>query len=273
MPLCITGMHRSGTSMATRLLNLCGLYLGPAGDLLSPAADNPEGFWENRQFLRLNDAVLKALGGRWDRLPGNAVAGWENQRGLRWLRGRAGKLARQFHGRDPWGWKDPRNCITLPFWRRHVADLRVLVCIRNPLAVAQSLYARSGMSYQAAFDLWLASNRGIMALTAPGNRLVTHYDSYFHDPHAELRRLLKLADIAATNETVERACATIKPALNHHAFTTSELLEVGASEELVDFYLEMCAEAENAERIPVRLDTTLSPVPSSIPRAMSEAAA
>ncbi len=28
--ICIIGMHRSGTSMVARLLNLCGLDLGPA---------------------------------------------------------------------------------------------------------------------------------------------------------------------------------------------------------------------------------------------------
>ena len=37
MTICIAGMHRSGTSMITRLLNLCGLYLGPKTEL-SPAA-------------------------------------------------------------------------------------------------------------------------------------------------------------------------------------------------------------------------------------------
>ena len=36
MPLCVTGMHRSGTSMVARLLNVCGLDLGPEADLLPP---------------------------------------------------------------------------------------------------------------------------------------------------------------------------------------------------------------------------------------------
>jgi hypothetical protein len=30
----IIGMHRSGTSMVTSRLNLCGLYLGPSEELL-----------------------------------------------------------------------------------------------------------------------------------------------------------------------------------------------------------------------------------------------
>src|SRR6185312_7034486 len=59
MPLCIAGMHRSGTSMVTRLLNLCGLEIGRQSDLLRPRSSNPEGFWENRRFIRINDAVLR----------------------------------------------------------------------------------------------------------------------------------------------------------------------------------------------------------------------
>ncbi len=62
MPLCIAGMHRSGTSMVTRLLNLCGLEIGPQRDLLGPRSSNPEGFWENRRFIRINDAVLREQG-------------------------------------------------------------------------------------------------------------------------------------------------------------------------------------------------------------------
>jgi hypothetical protein len=43
MPVCIAGMHCSGTSMVARLLNLCGLYLGPEGELLPSTPDSPGG--------------------------------------------------------------------------------------------------------------------------------------------------------------------------------------------------------------------------------------
>ena len=33
---CIIGMHRSGTSMVVRLLNLCGLDLGPPEQFMPP---------------------------------------------------------------------------------------------------------------------------------------------------------------------------------------------------------------------------------------------
>lgn len=44
MRICIGEMYRSGTSMVTRLLHLCGLYLGQEHDLMFPASDDRNGF-------------------------------------------------------------------------------------------------------------------------------------------------------------------------------------------------------------------------------------
>src|SRR5438552_5828109 len=67
--ICIAGAHRSGTSMLTRLLHTCGLYLGPESELMPAQADNPEGFWEHLGFVALNDELLNELGGAWDLPP------------------------------------------------------------------------------------------------------------------------------------------------------------------------------------------------------------
>ena len=39
--VCIAGMHRTGTSMVARMLNLCGVYLGKEKDLIPSEKDNP----------------------------------------------------------------------------------------------------------------------------------------------------------------------------------------------------------------------------------------
>ena len=61
--ICVTGMHRSGTSLVTRILNLLGVYLGEPEELLPAAADNRAGFWERTDIVTLNDDVLAAAGG------------------------------------------------------------------------------------------------------------------------------------------------------------------------------------------------------------------
>ena len=58
--LIITGMHRSGTSLITSILQQSGL---PIGEQLLPAAEgNPRGFFEDQAFMLLHQAMLHARG-------------------------------------------------------------------------------------------------------------------------------------------------------------------------------------------------------------------
>jgi len=57
-PVCIAGMHRSGTSALGQALGALGRYLGPSAELTAPAPDNTNGFWEHRAFVELNDSIL-----------------------------------------------------------------------------------------------------------------------------------------------------------------------------------------------------------------------
>src|SRR5262245_57953734 len=56
--ICVLGMHRSGTSVAARLMNLLGIDLGVEEHLLGPQPDNPKGFWEYQPILALNEELL-----------------------------------------------------------------------------------------------------------------------------------------------------------------------------------------------------------------------
>src|SRR5436189_3433483 len=116
-PVCIAGMHRSGTSMVARLLNLCGLYLGPENELPTTGQDNPEGHWENIHFAKVNEELLAHWGGGWDLPPAMPTLG-----GLRAdllpLQQNARAVIEKFSRHALWGWKDPRNSLTLPFWQQ-----------------------------------------------------------------------------------------------------------------------------------------------------------
>jgi|Deesub1362A_J573_1020465.scaffolds.fasta_scaffold00087_91 hypothetical protein len=243
MPVCITGMHRSGTSMVTRLLNLCGLYLGQESDLMEPAPDNPEGFWENKSFVGLNDMILAELGGAWD-LPPLVEDGWEQQPEFNRFKSKAISLVQRFKGHEAWGWKDPRNSLTLPFWKSLLPDMKVVVCLRNPLEVAWSLIKRNKNSAMFGYHLWLTYNQRLLAAASPEQRIITHYDAYFADPVAELRRLLDFLGLSVSEEMLKKACRTISVALRHNRSSTPELLQkTEVPAEVTRLYMEMCEEA------------------------------
>ena len=67
MKFIVLAMHRSGTSALMGLLNTVGVYCGESEDLLEPRPCNEKGFFERRDVMELNDRILEAAGGRWDR--------------------------------------------------------------------------------------------------------------------------------------------------------------------------------------------------------------
>ncbi len=81
-------MHRSGTSLAARALDLLGVSLGDPDRLQPAGRDNPAGYWENRYVTELDDELLAALGGSWDQPP-VLTPGWEADPALDELRDRA----------------------------------------------------------------------------------------------------------------------------------------------------------------------------------------
>src|SRR6266404_7841922 len=110
--VCILGMHRSGTSLLARILNLTGVDLGPDELLAEPTADNPKGFWEHREIVSINNAILQRHGGSWDEPP-LLPPGWETSAAIDDLRHHAQQLIQdQFAEVQLWGWKDPRSCLT-----------------------------------------------------------------------------------------------------------------------------------------------------------------
>ena len=148
-PVIIMGMHRSGTSMLTRQLHALGIHMGK--DLTINA--------ESRCFQELNRGLLAEGGGSWSHIApvlskmesGDYVQQQAVEIRERLLRKNAISTfwsARQkvslTIGIGPvhWGWKDPRNSITLPIWLTVFPNARVIHVIRNGIDVAISLHRR-----------------------------------------------------------------------------------------------------------------------------------
>ncbi len=238
--VCIAGAHRSGTSMLTRLLNVCGLELGPESELMPAQADNPDGFWEHLRFLELNDEVLNSLGGAWD-LPPRSDEDFSDVR-LDPLRMKGSLLIEKFDSAGVWGWKDPRNSLTIPFWKSILPGLKILVIVRNPLEVAYSMHERNGTSYSFGLRLWEIYNRRLFEATTARERLVTHYDLFFEDPEKELNRIASFLGLPA--DRVNHAATLVAQGRRHTHFTTEQLIDARVSPKVVDLYRTLMEEAE-----------------------------
>lgn len=238
-PVCIAGMHRSGTSTVAQLLYQCGLYLGREDKVFASGSDNPDGYWEHKELRSINERILEVFGGGWD-LPPSLPAGWHTDRRLRALRSEAEKALGEFEKHERWGWKDPRNSLTLPFWSELLPEARVVICVRNPLEVALSLRRRAMSSRAFALNLWWTYNRSLLDALPEDKYVVTHYEAYFYRPTVELRRVLDVLNLPASDQLVARARSTTLKDLRHHSMTTRQLLEANVPRQLTKLYERLC---------------------------------
>ena len=230
--------------MVTRLLHGCGLYLGPKDALMPPQADNPDGFWEHLGFVALNDELLEALGGAWD-LPPKTNENLSDER-LDPLRMKARLLIEGFHSAQIWGWKDPRNSLTLPFWEDLLPGLKTLIIVRNPLEVAYSMRKRNGTSYAFGLRLWEIYNRRLIEAAGKHDRLFTHYDLFFENAEKELQRIANF--VGLPDAKIRSAAELVATKRRHTHFTIDQLIDAGVSGEVIELYRALIAQASPDEK-------------------------
>jgi hypothetical protein len=148
-PVIIIGMHRSGTSLLTRVLQQAGLFMGRG------ASRNEEAAFTNA----VNGWLFRQASATWDR-PESVDWLWKDEQLWPWLVDYVDGITRgpasmrflgpgrwwRYRGLDgvtgPWGFKDPRNTYTLPLWRALFPEARVIHIMRHGVDVAASLRAR-----------------------------------------------------------------------------------------------------------------------------------
>ncbi|HVM14495.1 MAG TPA: glycosyltransferase [Egibacteraceae bacterium] len=213
--VCVTGMHRSGTSLVARVCNILGVDLGGPEHLMEATADNPTGYWEHEEVTWFNERLLGELGGNWKQPP-VLDPGWERQPGLDQKRADASTLFQtHFAGVEVVGWKDPRMSFLLPFWRTVVPIDRTVLCIRDPREVAASLAARNSVEPERAARLWLRYT--VAAYRSDPDAVIVAYHDFFHDSDAVVALLCNHLELAPpTGEQRETIEAFVAPELRHH---------------------------------------------------------
>jgi len=183
--IVVLGMHRAGTSLVTRLINMMGAYFGPEGMALAPSVENPKGFWERHDVLQCNDAILRLAGCHWDKL-----GAWQRPPLL------PDELTRRLHyivlGMDafrPWVMKDPRLCLTLPCWRKFLEVPVAVIVWRHPLECARSLEMRNGMPKEWGLALWEYHAVGALNASADMPRTFVGHHEAIADPVGTVQRL------------------------------------------------------------------------------------
>ena len=228
--------------MVARLLNMCGLDLGPSDRLIKPTQANPLGHFEHRGFLDIDRKLLKLFNGTWYNPP-DLPPRWTEDSRLSPLYDEARTLAATFPRASPWGWKEPRAALFLPFWKNAIPDMRFLLCIRDPLEVAASLARRNGLSADQGAALWYRYTLASLADTDGCPRLIVFFDKFFKAVSQEVARVIDFCGLAMPpqNDLINQA---IVPQLRNHTSSIEDLMTTAAADtdcKLLHFYLRQMA--------------------------------
>lgn len=221
--ILILGMHRSGTSLLGSILQSVGVEI--PGDLIEADESNPNGYFEWRQIVDLQERLLVDFD-RW----------WPSERGYLplpedWLNRQETAIARaqlidfltrqMALSRGPWAIKDPRTSRFLPLWIEIAAELgielRVLLAVRDPSEVVTSLVRRdgpvTGMDSVRAQLLWWRHNLEPLHAAPVGLPFcVVNYEQWFTQAELQLQRILAIIpELSPSSDQLLRATARIRP--------------------------------------------------------------
>jgi hypothetical protein len=191
----ILGSGRSGTSMVAGTLAKAGYFMG---EHLIPAREaNSKGFFEDVEVNMINEDLLAPVAPRRIVLLRREIFRSRPLAGQRWLANlplgtripRPSWIESRIEAatrREPYCFKDPRFCYTLPAWRPFLKRA-VFVCIfRDPSSTAASIlkecreagYLRTlSMSFSRALKIWNQMYLHVLRThRREGEWLFLHYD-------------------------------------------------------------------------------------------------
>lgn len=201
--IMVLGMHRSGTSVATRILHTLGASAPAHMSHRKGSLDNPDGYFEPLPIVHLNDALLRHAGLTWKNyypIPED----WFGRPDLDRFRSKAVHLLEQeFTGADTAVLKCPRLSLLFPFWEPLLRNLGIplvpVLLLRDPWEVAQSLERRIrlGMTKAAvhrpahAALLWLRYTLEAERYTRSMPRVMLPYETLEKDWRTAFRPFLE----------------------------------------------------------------------------------
>ena len=226
----VLGMHRSGTSAVTRVLNLLGVELGQG--LMAASPDNERGYWEHLAIVQEHHQLLEALGSSWDDVRALPPDWTKNPAAVGAAHRLRAIVEREFNATPLWGLKDPRLCRLLPLWLPLLRAMRItphfVLVLRHPAEVAASLAKRDRKGSAAAALLWLRHMLEAERATRGLPRTVVNFSALLENPQnwsAEFRRVAAECGLEWSNDyqAVDAAVsAFLSPDLRHHQIATKD---------------------------------------------------
>ena len=210
--ILVLGMHRSGTSALTGVLNILGGYIGLKGE---SSSDNYKGHFENLELVNLNETILTELNTSWDDT--NNVTISRDSFPVNIMED-AIKMA--FGEQSVVLIKDPRICLLLPLYINALNNLNYDIYYvgthRKDSEIIQSLITRNEFS-QDKCELLIKKYYSSINNTLPSNYLIVDFYKLLYETESIINELQKhLPFLNYADENKLRIEEFLDKSLKHH---------------------------------------------------------
>ena len=227
--IIVAGMHRSGTSVITRVMNLCGATLSDS--LLLPLeSENERGFWECPKIMELHDEIFESFGFTWSSLAAIPPEWFSSAEAAKYKERLKAILNEQYGEFQLGVIKDPRICKLIPLWESLFSEMSInthyIISVRNPLEVIKSLKFRNEFKRRYALSLWFVHLRSLEEATRSLNRVFVRYEDILTDYVSVIEYINRFLGIKldpAAADVEEQVGSFLSNSLRHHNFDSSDL--------------------------------------------------
>jgi len=246
--IVVVGMHRSGTSAVSGLLDELGVFMGK--NLFAPQENvNEKGFFENAKVVDINDLLFDALLGSWDD-PFSYDFELKYSDAYREFELTTKKfLSNEYASYELWGMKDPRTSLHLPFWDKMITNGNTLPCylmmLRNPLEVVASIVKRDGFSKKKALILWINYTLSTYLFCASKSLYILNFDSLLASPEKVMTGICEKFNI----DMPQKELTFIEAKLRNHVDNSDTVNKDELMIIACDLYTELCKPHVDREKI------------------------
>jgi hypothetical protein len=244
-PLIIVGMHRSGTTMITKMLENLGLFVGAEKEVNNEALF----FWEiNNWIFDLHTATAeKPYNLRYSNPSCKKVIKEslehfvQSSKRKQYLGKHAGSIRDIRETNFPYGWKDPKNTFTIDFWKDIFPDPKIIHIYRNPIDSVSSYIERDLeiknrfawnwkkklkrdllisknfhqnfrlSSIEEGFNLWEEYVSKALSLKNDfSNYLEIKYEDFLESPYEKLQQMAEFSGLRPNEQQIREEIKNIK---------------------------------------------------------------
>ena len=210
--ILVLGMHRSGTSALTGVLNVLGAYVGLVG---GSYPDNYKGHFENLELVRLNEYILSELNTSWDDTNNIDITNKSFPINI------IEYVIKIAFGEQPIILiKDPRICLLLPLYIKALNNLNYDIYYigthRKSKEIIKSLITRNKFSKNKCESLIEKYNTSINNIL-PSKFLIINFYKLLYKTEKIMNKLQKhLPFLNYTDENEQKIKEFLDKSLKHH---------------------------------------------------------